>query len=416
MSDTVLQVKNLSKRYCGKLKHSLAYGIEDIARECIGMSPRSGLRLEEFWANNKISFELKKGECLGLIGGNGAGKSTLLKQIAGLIKPDAGEVEIQGQVGALIELGAGFNPILSGRENIYINGAVLGMGKKEVDRKLDRILDFADIGNFIEAPVQSYSSGMKVRLGFAVAAHLEPEILLVDEVLAVGDTQFRMKCFRKMFELINSGMSIILVSHNLISLRRIVNRCLVLNRGEIDFCGPSEQGFNIYQKSITKNPIQGSLSTKSPFTIEEVKLKTDKIRTFGTLKMYVSIRSSSDQELNNGRLVAALSNSECGLLSSISSATSGSINLPSKERATIEIIIEELPLLTGLFRFDFWLYGEAIDDLLASNSNGCYFSMENIKEGLFGMGDSHTIKLKNRWGGDLVPKHELKNQVMEEHK
>ena len=231
MSDVLLKVKGLKKRFCRDLKRSLFYGIEDIGRDCLGLQARQELRKGEFWANDDISFELRRGECLGLIGGNGAGKSTLLKQIAGLIKPDAGSIEINGRVGALIELGAGFNPLLSGRENIYINGAVLGMGKREIDGKLDKILAFADIGEFIEAPVQSYSSGMKVRLGFAVAAHMEPDILLIDEVLAVGDARFSMRCFDRLLQ-IQRNCAIVVVSHNPTYLERVCTEALFLKRGK----------------------------------------------------------------------------------------------------------------------------------------------------------------------------------------
>ncbi len=230
MSETLVTVKGLKKRFCRNLKRSLFYGVEDIGRECLGLDPRQGLRSGEFWANDDISFELKRGECLGLIGGNGAGKSTLLKQLAGLIKPDAGEIEIHGRVGALIELGAGFNPLLSGLENIYINGSVLGMGKREIDKKLDQILAFADIGDFIEAPVQSYSSGMKVRLGFAIAAHLEPDVLLIDEVLAVGDAAFRARCYNLITDLLRN-CAVIFVSHNSAMIQRYCTRGLLLQNG-----------------------------------------------------------------------------------------------------------------------------------------------------------------------------------------
>ncbi len=176
----------------------LMYGVKDIAADLCGMS--NGCKLvaqRRFWAVNDVSFELRRGECLGLIGANVyKGKSTLLKMLNGLIKPDAGSIRLRGRVGALIELGAGFHPLLSGRENIYVNAAILGMSKRAIDRRLDEIIAFADIEDAIDAPVKSYSNGMRVRLGFAVASHIEPEILLIDEVLAVGDIAFRKKCYR----------------------------------------------------------------------------------------------------------------------------------------------------------------------------------------------------------------------------
>src|SRR5210317_2241023 len=180
MSDVLIKVENVSKKFCRDLKKSLWYGVKDIAGELSGRgTSRNALRPGEFWSVKDISFELKRGECLGLIGANGAGKSTLLKMLNGLIKPDQGRISMRGRVGALIELGAGFNPILTGRENIYVNGAVLGFTKEEISRKFDEIVEFAELDEFINTPVQNYSSGMKVRFGFAVAAQMEPDILLI---------------------------------------------------------------------------------------------------------------------------------------------------------------------------------------------------------------------------------------------
>src|SRR5206468_4283587 len=197
--NVLVHVEHVSRRFCRNLRRSLWYGIQDIARDLnpFGRNSSGGsssLRKDEFWAVNDVSFELRRGECLGLIGRNGAGKTTLLKMLNGLIKPDCGCIEIRGRVGALIALGAGFNPILTGRENIYVNGAVLGLTKREIDEKIEEIIDFAEIREFIDSPVQSYSSGMQVRLGFAMASSLNPDILLLDEVLAVGDMGFQAKC------------------------------------------------------------------------------------------------------------------------------------------------------------------------------------------------------------------------------
>ncbi len=186
-SDVLIHVEDVSKKFCRNLRRSLWYGLQDTAADLLGRGESSAsLRPEEFWAVDDVSFSLKRGECLGLVGRNGAGKTTLLKMLNGLIKPDKGRIEIRGRVGALIALGAGFNPILTGRENVYVNGAVLGLSKREISERIDEIIDFAEIGDFIEAPVQSYSSGMQVRLGFAVATAMKPDVLLLDEVLAVG--------------------------------------------------------------------------------------------------------------------------------------------------------------------------------------------------------------------------------------
>ena len=194
--ETLVEVTGLSKKFCKDLKTSLWYGVKDLVAGYSGNKNERQLRPKEFWAVKDISFTLKRGECLGLIGHNGAGKSTLLKILNGLINPDEGKVVMRGRIGALIELGAGFNPVLSGRENIYNNGAVLGFTRKEIDQKLQHIIDFAELEEFIDMPVRNYSSGMKVRLGFAVAAQMEPDVLIIDEVLAVGDLGFVLKCFK----------------------------------------------------------------------------------------------------------------------------------------------------------------------------------------------------------------------------
>lgn len=232
MSDTLVKVEHLSKNFCRDLKRGLWYGVQDIAKEVFGKSKSEGLRPKEFIAVNDVSFEVKRGECLGLIGHNGAGKSTLLKMLNGLIKPDQGRIEMRGRVGALIELGAGFNPILTGLENIYINGSILGFNKREIDEKLNAIIEFAEIGEFINTPVQYYSSGMKVRLGFAVASQMEPDILIIDEVLAVGDVGFRIKCFNVIAELASKA-AVIFVSHNMPQIARISSRVIHLDKGKL---------------------------------------------------------------------------------------------------------------------------------------------------------------------------------------
>jgi ABC-type polysaccharide/polyol phosphate transport system ATPase subunit len=248
--ETVISVENVSKKYCKSLKKSMYYGAMDIGRNMLGLSSKSErLRNSEFWALNDISFEVKKGETLGIIGPNGSGKTTLLKLLNGIFWPDKGKITIKGRVGALIELGAGFHPLLTGRENVYINSAILGMTKHEVDEKFDEIIEFADIGDFIDTPVKFYSSGMFVRLGFAVAVHCEPNILLVDEVLAVGDIDFQNKCLNKLSE-IREEASIIIISHNMNTIKLVCDRCLFLSKGkQINLDNVSEV-LNIYLKHI----------------------------------------------------------------------------------------------------------------------------------------------------------------------
>jgi len=254
MTEILISVENVNKRFCRNLKRSLWYGVRDVGMEMIGRgSDKSELRAEEFWAIKDVSFQLKRGETLGLIGHNGAGKTTILRMLNGLIKPDAGRIIVRGRVQALIALGAGFNPVLTGRENIYINASVLGIPKAEIDRRFDQIVDFSGIEEFIDTPVQSYSSGMTVRLGFSIAAHLEPDILLVDEVLAVGDLAFRTKCQVRMQELRDRGVAIILVSHNLHTISHICSRAITFERGHVLYDGDTERAIDVFRDSLIKN-------------------------------------------------------------------------------------------------------------------------------------------------------------------
>jgi lipopolysaccharide transport system ATP-binding protein len=247
-------VESVSKKYCKSLKRSMLYGVEDIARNTLGLSSHSDkLRKNEFWAVDDVSFEVKKGETLGIIGSNGSGKTTMLKMLNGIFWPDKGKITIKGKVGALIEVGAGFHPLLTGRENVYINAAILGMTKEETDKKFNDIVDFADIGDFLDVPVKHYSSGMFVRLGFSVAIHCKPDILLVDEVLAVGDLRFSLKCHRKMSEYRQNGGTVVIVSHNMQAIRNICKNVLWLNNGKIKEIGEVHNVCNLYEENIIKN-------------------------------------------------------------------------------------------------------------------------------------------------------------------
>jgi lipopolysaccharide transport system ATP-binding protein len=263
--EVLARVTGVSKKFCLSLKRSLWYGLQDIAAELSpflrraagGSDPRNPaghapalLRPGEFWAVDDVSFELRRGECLGLLGRNGAGKTTLLKMLNGLIKPDGGRIELRGRVSALIALGAGFNPVLTGRENIHVNGSVLGLTGREIEHKIDDIIDFAELREFIDAPVQSYSSGMHVRLGFAIASALDPDVLLLDEVLAVGDIGFTIKCLNRM-RAVAPTAAVIFVSHNMQFISSFCTRVLVMDRGRtvLDAADPA-QGIDRYYASI----------------------------------------------------------------------------------------------------------------------------------------------------------------------
>ena len=212
------------------------------------------LRKHEFLAVNDVSFQLRRGECIGVLGLNGSGKSTLLKLLAGLIKPDAGRVAVRGRVSTLVDLAVGFHPLLTGRENVMVSGAILGLSPKEVRKRLSAIEEFAGIGDFLDAPFQSYSSGMKVRLGFSVATQMNPQVLIIDEVLAVGDLGFRQRCYDFMGKAKQRGMSIVLVSHMPFEIERLSDRVAVMSSGRMVYDGDLKGGTARYQRMLAGEP------------------------------------------------------------------------------------------------------------------------------------------------------------------
>lgn len=299
--DVLVSVENVSKKFCRSLRRSLWYGVCDIAAEfnprsngSIASKPagrvarnsletlasgqssdatedRSGVRPGEFWAVRDVSFQLRRGECLGLIGRNGAGKTTLLKTLNGLIKPDGGRIELRGQVAAMIALGAGFNPILTGRENIYVAASLRGLSKRQIDAKLEEIVDFSEIGDFIDAPVQSYSSGMQVRLGFSVAISLKPDVLLIDEVLAVGDAGFKQKAYNAITKIIENS-AVVFVSHSIVQLAKVCNRGMLLRNGMVAASSDQiEDVVNEYFREFPFGPIRIGGSGKARLLALEIK-------------------------------------------------------------------------------------------------------------------------------------------------
>jgi len=243
MSDIAVRVEGLGKRYRvvlpqerhNTLRDAIAHRTGQIAKGIAGRGrrPKADARPDHIWALRDVSFEVRRGSAVGIIGANGAGKSTLLKVLSQITAPTTGEVEIRGRVGSLLEVGTGFHSELTGRENTYLSGAILGMGRREIDRKFDEIVDFSEVEQFIDTPVKHYSSGMYLRLAFAVAAHLEPEILIVDEVLAVGDASFQKKCLGKMSDVTGEGRTVLFVSHNMDAVQRLCDEALVLEKGEV---------------------------------------------------------------------------------------------------------------------------------------------------------------------------------------
>jgi len=320
--DVVLSVRNVSKKFCRNLRRSMFYGIQDLTRSMLGMqskpefgnsdrsresvsdlkpesgsetqvsslqSPVSSLRKDEFWAVRDINFDLKRGECLGLIGRNGSGKSTLLRLLTGIFPPDSGEIVVRGRVGALIALGAGFHPHMTGRENIYLNGSILGLKHQEIEAQFDDIVDFADIGDFLEAPVSTYSSGMCVRLGFAVATASTPDLLLVDEVLAVGDNNFRAKCYQRLGKLLKHA-AVIFVSHDMVQIGRICDRVMLMRQGSCAFIGDKFVGSGMYasENYSTASNCTGECKIWNPgLQVHSIRAHPNRIRTGGEVSVIV---------------------------------------------------------------------------------------------------------------------------------
>ncbi len=240
-----LEVRGLAKRYCRDLRRSLRYGLADIARELLGR-PRDELRAAEFWALRDVSFAIPAGECVAVLGPNGAGKSTLLRLIQGRLAPDRGEIVVRGRVAAIGDVGVGLDPLLSGRDNVLRAATLRGLARDEAAQRYATIVEFAGLGDWIAAPVQTYSSGMRARLGYAVAAHLDPDLLLIDEALAVGDVAFRRRCLRHLGNLVERGCAVLLVTHDLYAAQILCSRALLLERGEVRFLGSTEEAVARY--------------------------------------------------------------------------------------------------------------------------------------------------------------------------
>jgi lipopolysaccharide transport system ATP-binding protein len=299
--DAILSVSHLSKKYCRALRRALWYGVVDVARELLPITQPAALRRGEFLALDDVSFEVRRGESLAIVGANGAGKSTLLRILYGLLKPDRGEVRLRGRVEALIELGTGFNPLLTGRENIGVGAALYGLTRRETNALFEEVVDFAEIAEAIDAPVQSYSSGMKARLAYALAAHLKPDILLVDEVLAVGDAAFQRKCVNHMNAYLERGGALLLVSHNTYQIQALCQRGILLERGRLVFGGSAIETLNAMfaQRFGDESQTRISAPAIGPIVITEVlaePLQSDEIRAGDPLR--ITIRYRADEAVS----------------------------------------------------------------------------------------------------------------------
>ncbi len=406
-TDLLLDVEQVWKIYCRNLKKAMWYGVQDLGREVIGAGHDRNfqdLRAGEFFAVRDASFQVRRGECVAMIGPNGAGKSSMLKLINGLVKPDAGKISIRGKIGALIELGTGFNPVLSGRENVYINAAVLGMKKQEVDRLFDSIVDFAELPHVIDDPIKTYSSGMRVRLGFSIAANLRPQLMLIDEVLAVGDVGFRMKCFAHLRKLVEQGVSIILVTHAVGMLQRVATRSIVFSNGKIVHDGDVETGCTVYEETMgaservrvqdqeTKNR---SAWVKSVQVVDESSIERKEFETGETVR--VKIQLACDVPVKDARLVVALCSPVHGTLTSVSTPYQGvSFDLdPSGRMVTLEF--PAIPLLIGSYHFNVSLLGPTTTDFYHRSSGRGAFRIIGPPMNADGYGINGVTRLQHGW-------------------
>lgn len=302
MSEVVVDFDHVWKKFKkGEIYDSLRDLIPALARLLISTNHRNQLREREFWAVKDVSFQVKRGEAFGIVGPNGAGKSTILKLLSGILRPSLGTAHIKGRLSALIEVGAGFHPDLTGKENVYLNGAILGMKKDEIDQKLDQIVEFAGLKDFIDTPVKRYSSGMYARLGFAVAAHVDPEVLLVDEVLSVGDFPFQNKCIRKMKDTVASGTTVVYISHNLPSVIDLCPQAILLGDGQVQRRGAAADVCRFYYRAYAEaNRAESSIQLN---TIQLASIDGPPCHTFKAADWAVlRIRATSGEDVSGVRM------------------------------------------------------------------------------------------------------------------
>lgn len=307
-------VRGVSKKFSRSLKRSLIFGAKDLVRSVVNRRPDDELRESEFWALRDVSFSLSEGESLGIIGMNGSGKTTLLRTICGLLAPTVGTVTVKGRIAPLLALGAGFKPVLAGRDNVYLNMSLLGVPNREIERKFQEVVNFAELWHAIDAPLGTYSSGMMARLGFSCAIHTDPTILVVDEILSVGDIRFRKKCRNRMNELRKKGTALLLVSHSAISIETLCDRCLYLSSGRVRAIGDPVATIKLYEadtidvaqeENRERIDTQSSSTTPTSVLDDTVRIEALHIGTAqspeggylecgepGTIKMVVACRSS----------------------------------------------------------------------------------------------------------------------------
>lgn len=368
---SIIQVENIYKKFIlrHEVKRSGYSSLRDVlterAKKIFGPRELKQERHEEFWALKDLSFEVNPGDRLGIIGRNGAGKSTLLKILSRITEPTSGSIRIRGRVASLLEVGTGFHPELTGRENIFLNGAILGMSRQEVRSKFDEIVAFAEVERFLDTPVKRYSSGMYVRLAFAVAAHLEPEILIVDEVLAVGDAQFQKKCLGKMRDVSeNYGRTLLFVSHNMAALGALCNRGIVLGGGQCRHMGDIQSALNFYNQSESKRIDTVSKFVSATLRIDSIEFHPATVVSFEDIRCTVRLVGSSEK-IKSVVLVISKEGRRVGIIDMRSH-----LEMDDKteySELTCEVRIKAIPLVEGEYVAGLYLESTSVtgdfDDL-----------------------------------------------------
>ncbi|MFP4500593.1 MAG: ABC transporter ATP-binding protein [Candidatus Hydrogenedentota bacterium] len=413
MAEPVVAVEQVYKKFSRHGASGMRYAVRDIWRDFIGIPPASlRLRRHEFWSLKDVSFTVGEGECIALLGPNGAGKSTMLKLLNGIFLPESGRIAMRGRVGALIELGAGFHPMLTGRENIYINGAILGFTKEEIDARYDDIVEFAGIGDFINTAVRFYSSGMYVRLGFAVASQVMPDIMLIDEILAVGDAGFRLKCFKHLMDMIEGGTSVIIVSHSPNALARVCERALVFANGEMCFDGSLHEGMGLYHNLLNVDKNGGAPKGKAGGKMGEamhpeiahlesvhtVNAEGHQQEAFHTGdEVHIEIRIKAQERVPRARLIVAVVSSVHGNLSSMSSPYEGFWFDVTPPATTVRLTLHDFPLLVGGYTLNVSLCGPEVEDFYDRHRNTAPFRVIGPPIDTNGYGLCEAVRIEHSW-------------------
>jgi len=389
----IIEIKNIGKKYNITHQRGGYVALRDVLtniakspfrfakhkiKRVVGMGTK-----EEFWALRNVDLNINKGDIVGIIGHNGAGKSTLLKILTGVTPPTEGEIIMHGKIASLLEVGTGFHPELTGRENIFLNGAILGMTKKEIARKFDEIVAFSGVEKFLDTPVKYYSSGMYVRLAFSVAAHMEPDILLVDEVLAVGDTEFQKKCLGKMEEVTQKdGRTILLVSHNMAAIERLCRKTVLLENGKIRMVGKTEDVIAEYlntKEALSKQPLierkNNNGSKRVVFTHCEVKEYDKENRR---LTFEIHYKNNSKEAFKNIKISLDIKDQQGAHLANITNTVLDQKIDLNPDKGIIHLNIDDINLLTGNYYADLFLASDAVNsEILNWVLDACMFTVDN---------------------------------------